>query len=239
MAQAELHFLRARLQGGKLNKAKKGELRFPLPVGYCYDEQGRIVSDVDEEVRAAVEMVFRFFAKPVAPMQSYSGSWKMAYVFPSVPMAEHGTGRSFGGGSPTAAYWVCEKSMLCGDLRLWPLPVSSQITVDGEIRKRMQVVARPDWRVSFHQHHEGYITLEEFVKNRERLEKNRTNGEETILSGPAREGLALLQGLLLCGNCGHALTVRYRQQWRHPSHVSVQFVASRRPGHQVLHGLPL
>jgi DNA invertase Pin-like site-specific DNA recombinase len=35
MAQAELHFLHARLQGGKLNKAKKGELRFPLPVGYC------------------------------------------------------------------------------------------------------------------------------------------------------------------------------------------------------------
>ena len=47
------------------------------------------------------------------------------------------------------------------------------------------------------------------VKNQERLEKNRTNGEETVLSGPAREGLALLQGLLLCGNCGHALTVRY------------------------------
>src|SRR6516162_5198681 len=54
MAQAELHFLRARLQGGKLNKAKKGELRFPLPVGYCYDEQGCIVPDPDEEVRGAV-----------------------------------------------------------------------------------------------------------------------------------------------------------------------------------------
>src|SRR5271166_1170198 len=51
MAQAELHFLHARLQGGKLNKAKKGELRFPLPVGYGYDEQGRIVPDADAEVR--------------------------------------------------------------------------------------------------------------------------------------------------------------------------------------------
>src|SRR3989441_12840516 len=61
MAQAELHFLHQRLQGGKLNKAKKGELRFPLPVGYCYDEQGRIVPDADEEVRGAVEMVFRLF----------------------------------------------------------------------------------------------------------------------------------------------------------------------------------
>src|SRR5207249_2011307 len=61
MAQAELHFLHARLQGGKLNKAKKGELRFPLPVGYCYDEQGRIVPDADAEVRGAVETVFRLF----------------------------------------------------------------------------------------------------------------------------------------------------------------------------------
>ena len=47
------------------------------------------------------------------------------------------------------------------------------------------------------------------LKNQERLEKNRTNGEEMLLSGPAREGLALLQGLLLCGHCGRALTVRY------------------------------
>ncbi len=51
--------------------------------------------------------------------------------------------------------------------------------------------------------------MEEFFKNQECLEKNRTNGEETLLAGPAREGLALLQGLLLCGTCGHALTVRY------------------------------
>ena len=66
-----------------------------------------------------------------------------------------------------------------------------------------------DWRVILKEHHEGYVTVEEFFKNQERLEKNRTNGEEMVLTGPAREGLALLQGLLLCGNCGRALTVRY------------------------------
>jgi hypothetical protein len=38
---SELHFLRSRLLGGKKNKAHKGELRFPLPVGYCYDEDGK------------------------------------------------------------------------------------------------------------------------------------------------------------------------------------------------------
>src|ERR1700739_1585322 len=85
-----------------------------------------------------------------------------------------------------------------------------QISAQGEVRKRMQAVAMPDWRVRLPEHHEGYIRAEEFWQNLEHLQKNRTNGEETVLSGPAREGLALLQGLLLCGNCGHALTVRYR-----------------------------
>jgi hypothetical protein len=55
----------------------------------------------------------------------------------------------------------------------------------------------------------SHITLEEFLKNRQRLEKNRTHGGKTVLGGAAREGLALLQGLLLCGHCGRALTVRY------------------------------
>src|SRR5260370_37209646 len=73
----------------------------------------------------------------------------------------------------------------------------------------MHAVAMANWHVSLAEHHGGYITWEEFLKNQERLDKNRTNGEETLLSGPAREGLALLQGLLLCGHCGRALTVRY------------------------------
>src|SRR5260370_29756192 len=90
MAQAELHFLHARLQGGKLNKAKTGELRFPLTVGYCYDEQGRIVPYADAEVRGAVEMVFRLFRETGSayavvhrftecglrfPKRAYGGAW--------------------------------------------------------------------------------------------------------------------------------------------------------------------
>ena len=65
-----------------------------------------------------------------------------------------------------------------------------EISPQGEIRKRMHAVAMPDWRVSLKQHHEGYITLEEFFQNQERLEKNRTNGEATVLSGARRLGLA-------------------------------------------------
>src|SRR6266568_5032926 len=211
MAQAELHFLHARLQGGKLNKAKKGELRFPLPLGYGYDEQGRIVPDADAEVRGAVEMVFRLFRET-------GSAYAVVHRF-----TERGLGfpkRAYGGAWDGKIIWgrlshsrvlsVLKNPSYAGMYVFGRYQYRREINLDGEIRKRMQAVAMPDWRVSLQQHHEGYITLEEFVKNRERLQKNRTNGEETVLSGPAREGLALLQGLLLCGNCGHALTVRYR-----------------------------
>src|SRR3984885_5228352 len=209
-AQAELHFLHARLQGGKLNKAKKGELRFPLPVGYCYDEQGRIVPDADAEVRGAVAMVFRLFRETGSayavvhrftekglrfPKRAYGGAWDGKIIW----------GRL----SHSRVLGVLKNPSYAGIYVFGRYQYRREINRGGEVRKRMQAVAMPAWRVSL-QHHDGYITLEEFVKNRERLAKNRTNGEETLLSGPAREGLALLQGLLLCGNCGHALTVRYR-----------------------------
>ncbi|MCE9561760.1 MAG: hypothetical protein K8U57_06865 [Planctomycetes bacterium] len=62
MSEAELHVLRGRLEGGKLNKARRGELRTPLPVGLLHDSEGRIVLDPDREVQAAVRCVFHTFA---------------------------------------------------------------------------------------------------------------------------------------------------------------------------------
>ena len=59
-AQAELHIIRARLHGAKLNRAQKGELRFPLPVGLVFDDD-KIVLDPDQEVQGAVRAVFTLF----------------------------------------------------------------------------------------------------------------------------------------------------------------------------------
>jgi hypothetical protein len=64
-----------------------------------------------------------------------------------------------------------------------------------------------EWRVVIPGHHPGYITWDQFLANRHRLATNRTNCE--VLAGPAREGLCLLQGVLICGICGRRLSVRY------------------------------
>jgi len=210
MAQAELHFLHARLQGGKLNKAKKGELRFPVPVGFCYDEQGRIILDPDQEVQGAVSLVFRLFRETGSAFGVMQRFAESALRFPK---------RSYGGAWDGRIIWgrlthsrvlgMLKNPSYAGMYVFGRYQYRRQISPDGGVHKRIHAVAMSDWRVSLKEHHEGYITLEEFSKNQERLEKNRTNGEEALLAGPAREGLALLQGLLLCGTCGHALTVRY------------------------------
>ena len=211
MASAELHFLRARLQGGKLHKAQKGELRFPLPVGFGYDAESRIIQDPDEEVRGAVSLVFRLFRETgsaFAVMQRFAAG---ALRFPK---------RAYGGAWKGKLIWgrlahrrvldMLKNPSYAGRYVFGRYQYRREITPEGKVHQRMHAVAMPDWRVSLKDHHAGYITWEEFLDNQERLEKNRTNGEETLLAGPAREGLALLQGLLLCGHCGRRLTIRYK-----------------------------
>jgi hypothetical protein len=157
MAQAELHFLHARLQGGKLNKAKKGELRFPLPVGFCYDEANRIILDPDEEVRGAESLVFRLFRETgtaFAVMQRFAAS---ALRFPK---------RSYGGAWDGRIIWgrLMTHSRVLGILKnpsyagmyvFGRYQYRREISQDGGVQKRIHPVAMPDWRVSLKEHHEG------------------------------------------------------------------------------------
>ena len=210
MAHAELHLLRGRLLGGKLNKARKGELRFPLPVGLCYDEEGRIVLDPDGEVRGAVALIFRLFRETGSafavmqrfaesslrfPKRSYGGAWNGKLIWGHLT---HSRVLSILKNPSYAGMYVFGRYQYC-----------RQINPAGEVHARVRRMPMADWRVHLEQHHEGYIGWDEYLENQKRLENNRTNGGDVILSGPAREGLALLQGLLMCGHCGRALTIRY------------------------------
>jgi excisionase family DNA binding protein len=63
MSKAELHLIRARMRGGVLNKAKRGELETPLPFGFAYDDEGRVVLDPDQQVQQAIRTVFETFRR--------------------------------------------------------------------------------------------------------------------------------------------------------------------------------
>lgn len=211
MCQAELHFLHARLQGGKLNKAKKGELRFPLPVGLSYNDANAIVLDPDAEVRGAVEMLFATFretgsAYAVAhmfaarglkfPKRAYGGVWNGQLIW------GHLTDRR--------VLSVLKNPAYAGVYVFGRYRCVKGVLANGEVRSRVKAMPRPSWLVEIQNHHPGYLSFDEYLRNLEMLERNRTNSEDTLLSGAAREGLALLQGLLVCRLCGRRLTPRYK-----------------------------
>ncbi|MGF7137679.1 DNA invertase Pin-like site-specific DNA recombinase [Paraburkholderia sp. EB58] len=211
MAQAELHFLRGRLQGGKLNKAQKGELRFPLPVGLCYDDEGRIAPDPDDEVRGAVQLAFRLFRETGSAYAVVKRFAEDGLRFPKRAYGRAWAGQLIWGRlSHGRVLGLIRNPSYAGVYVFGRYQYRKHVTPQGDVRTHMKAVPKADWRVHLPEHHEGYITLDEFEQNQARLARNRTNDEGTMLNGAAREGLALLQGLLMCGCCGRAITVRYQ-----------------------------
>jgi DNA invertase Pin-like site-specific DNA recombinase len=211
MSAAELHFLRGRLQGGKRNKAERGELRFPLPVGLAWHDGRQIVLDPDAEIQGAVRLIFRLFrqtgsAYGVAqrfaeqglkfPKRAYGGAWNGKLIWGHL--------------TDSRVLSILKNPAYAGVYVFGRFRCVKHILQDGEIRQRVQRMPRNSWLVEIQNHHDGYVTWEEYLANQDQLQCNLTQRPETVLGGAAREGLALLQGLLICGSCGRRLTVRYR-----------------------------
>jgi hypothetical protein len=211
MSAAELHFLRGRLQGGKRSKAERGQLRFPLPVGLCWNDEGQVALDPDAEVQGAVRLIFQSFRQT-------GSAYGVVHQF-----AEHGLKfpkRAYGGVWNGKLIWgqltdnrvlsILKNPAYAGVYVFGRFRCVKYILQDGLIRQRIQRMPRDSWLVEIQNHHEGYLLWEEYLANQDQLQRNLTQRPETTLSGPVRDGLALLHGLLYCGKCGRRLTVRYR-----------------------------
>lgn len=207
MSEAELHFLRARMLGGKKNKAKKGELRFPLPVGYAYDTDGQTVLDPDEEVQIAVRNVFhsfqasgsaygvvQFFAQNNLrfPKRAYGGAWAGKLVWGTL--------------THSRVLGILYNPGYTGAYVYGRYHDQKRVNPQGLFVHHPVRLPKDQWEVFIPDHHPGYITWETYEQNHRQLQDNRTNLDR---SGPAREGISLLQGLMLCGKCGRRMTVRY------------------------------
>jgi DNA invertase Pin-like site-specific DNA recombinase len=82
MSEAELHLLRARLRGGALNKAKRGELRLYLPIGLAYDAAGRVTLDPDEQIRQSLQLVFTTFQRTGSAFAVVREFRRRSWLFP-------------------------------------------------------------------------------------------------------------------------------------------------------------
>lgn len=210
ISQAELHFLRVRLQGGKLNKARKGQLRFPLPVGLIYAKPEGIVLDPDQEVQGAVRMVFATFGQTASAYGVVQHFAQHQLLFPK---------RSYGGVWNGQLRWgrlnhgrvVCllRNPAYAGAYVFGRYRGCKSFSPTGQMHNTVRAMPLSDWQVNLPNQHPGYITWEEYLANQQRLAQNQTNGCPGATGSAAREGPALLQGLLVCGQCGRRLSPRY------------------------------
>lgn len=210
MSQAELHLIRARLYGAKINKAKKGELRFPLPVGYVHDDLGNINFDPDAQVCHVIQMVFDLFKEKQSAYAVVQHFGRNGIKFPK---------RSYGGRWKGKLIWgkvTYERvlSILCNPfyagVYTWGRYKSfKSINGQGEIVTKQRLLPMDQWPVMIKDHHCQYISFRDFENNRQQSQRNKTNSVTNPLSGPPREGMTLLQGLLYCGICGRRMTIRY------------------------------
>ena len=207
MSEAELHVLRARLLGGQLNKARRGELVMRPPIGFVYDATQHLVLDPDDQIQGAVRLLFETFRRLGSAEQVVRHFGREGLGWP----------RRLGTG-PRAGEVVFGALAHHRVLQILHNPTYAGAYVYGRRRQRKvpmggrtryQLVPRAEWKVFLPNAHPGYLTWEEFETNQATLRTNANGyGPDRRRSAP-REGVALLQGLVICGRCGDRMTVRY------------------------------
>jgi DNA invertase Pin-like site-specific DNA recombinase len=207
LAQAELHVMAVRLQGAKRHAAERGELHFPLPVGLVYDEEGQTIIDPDEEVQAAIGDLFKALVQTGSaygvvgafknrrfPRRAYGGAWAGELRWGRLTHAR--------------VVGVLSNPSYAGAYVFGRYRSRRVLRPDGTITTRTVELPRSEWEVVIHDHHEGYISWEQFLSNEQRLAANNNRTGQR----PPREGSAICQGIVRCGACGGSMTTLHRRE---------------------------
>jgi DNA invertase Pin-like site-specific DNA recombinase len=207
MSEAELHVLKQRLHEGKLSKARRGELTFAVPIGYLRRPSGEVVFDPDEQVQQVVRLVFRKFEE--------LGTLHALLRY----LVEHGI--RFGvrvreGEGKGELDWRKPNRMTLQNMLKNPIYAGVYAYGKRQVDPRKKRPGRPStgrvvndprhWHAFIEESFPAYISLQQYEGNLQRLAANRARAEER---GAVRHGPSLLQGLLICGKCGHRMQVRY------------------------------
>jgi DNA invertase Pin-like site-specific DNA recombinase len=206
MSQAELHVLKARMRGGVLNKARRGELAMGPPVGLIYRPDGTLVLDPDQEVKAALRLAFETFARTRSAMQTVRWFRDEGIRFPRRLRAGPNKGELLWGQLDHARLLQILHNPRYAGAFVYGR-VRTGRTPDGTYHARK--VPQAKWPYVIHDVHPGYISWAQFEANQTCLAANALGFGHERTFGPAREGPALLQGRAVCGICGARMGVHY------------------------------
>ena len=212
MSEAELHLLGARLRGGQLSKARRGELKQGLPIGYVHDHADRIVKDPDVAVRGAVEHVLTLFAATGSARQVVKAFAADHLTYPS---------RIRTGPRKGELVWGPLKHWQVLSLLHNPLFAGAfcygrrKVRHDPAGKIHIDMLPREQWDTLIKDHHQAYLSFEQWEANLARLAQQAASRGDDRRAGPPREGTALLQGLVVCGRCGRRMTIGYHLRQGH------------------------
>ncbi len=208
MSEFELVTMRNRLERGKVNKAERGELFLAVPTGYVKLPAGGVALDPDEQVRAVVRLIFDKFDE--------LGS--IYAVFHYLVRNDIRLGmRARGGPGRGQLEWhrpslptlwqMLRHPIYAGAYAFGRRPLDPKRRGPGS-RAVKRWLPMEEWKVLKRDHLPAYITWDRYLANLRRLGANRS-GPESV--GMARNGTALLPGLVVCGTCGLRLQTSYRR----------------------------
>ena len=209
LSEAELHFIKARLRGGVLSKARRGELITPLPVGLVYDAAGHVIPDPDAAVRGALEYLFATFEATGSATAVVKGFRAAGLTFPWRHLKGPRKGET--DWKPLAHHTVLHVlhnpryagAFTYGRYRHHKLPSGKWTST---------ILPRSEWISFIPGAHPGYITMDQYDANIAKLAANAAAHGRDRAAGPPREGAALCQGIIICGKCGTRMTVRYHHR---------------------------
>jgi DNA invertase Pin-like site-specific DNA recombinase len=201
LSEAELHFLKQRMVGGRRNKARRAAFRIRLPAGYLWEEG--IVLDPDERVQGAITLFFETFERLGTAMAVARHFEDCRQPFP----------RRDGWGSPDVApTW----GKLSHSRTVAVLKNPTYAGIYAYDRHHSEEMDPEDpcsgGRILIPDSHPGYITEYQYERNVARLVSNRSHYRGMRQKGSAREGSCLLTGIALCGRCGRRMNPLYHSR---------------------------
>ena len=207
-SELELSILRQRSQEALRLKAARGDLHTTVAVGYVRSADDRLELDSDRRVRTALALVFRKFAEIGSVRQVAMWLCDEGIEMPTVVHSPHGR----------IVEWRLPRYNTVH--RLLTNPVYAGAYVFGRTGSQVRFQSgrkvvthgvcrgQDEWQVLIRDHHESYISWEDYERNR-RIISGNANMKGEMVHGSARNGGALLVGLLRCGHCGRKLKVRH------------------------------
>jgi len=207
-SELELSILRQRSQEALRLKAARGDLHTTVAVGYLRGANDRLEQDPNRRIREALSLVFCKFAE-IGSVRQVALWLRQERI--DLPIVVHGAeGRVVEWRPPryNTVYRLLTNPVYAGAYVFGRTGSRARLEAGRKVITRGVARRRDEWEVLIRDHHEGYISWEEFERNQKTIAGN-ANMKGAMVSGSVRNGGGVLVGLLRCGHCGRKLKVQH------------------------------